>query len=91
MALYTCPICQKTVKNLREHTARMHKTPAPGESPAPAANPPESPPVKAEKFEITPPAPKAKTTYHCVDCGATVNRGQSPCPECGAELDWSGI
>ena len=30
-------------------------------------------------------------TYKCGDCGAVLNVGLSPCPVCGAKLDWSQV
>lgn len=83
---YICPICHIQVKDLKGHTARMHKG---------KTTPPKSPPkTKGKTLELKTPAKKETTEprgYHCIDCGAVVTKGQNPCPNCGAHLDWSSL
>ena len=31
------------------------------------------------------------TGFSCPDCRTALTFGQSPCPSCGAILDWSGV
>ena len=82
---YTCPVCHANVKDLKGHIARMHP-----ESPAPAKK------TTAKKLELAPqPKPKEEkpgsSGFHCIDCGQTLTRGQTPCPGCGHPLDWSRL
>lgn len=83
-ATFTCPTCNKVVRDLKAHTSRVHKPEALGASPAavPAGN---------QTLEIV--APKRKvdvSDYHCVDCGKPVTKGQEQCA-CGAVLDWRNV
>jgi len=83
-----CPICRQWFRDVKGHTARMHKgTPVP------------EPKVKAKgkgkTLELKTP-PKKETSepyarYHCIDCGAVVDKGQNPCPNCGHQLDWGSL
>jgi len=34
---------------------------------------------------------KMENEYECADCGESLKKGWKRCPNCGAELDWSGI
>jgi len=83
-ATYTCPVCNRIVKDLKAHTKRMH----------PGGDPPLEK-VKGKKLEFEVPKEKEKKEksqgYHCIDCGAGVSKGQTPCPSCGTQLDWSQV
>ena len=92
MPLYTCPICKKNVKNLKQHTKRMHPEsqdtiPEPGGDIEPGV------PQGNADLEIVAPADQgADTGYHCSDCGYHgINKGDQHCPNCGATLNWEGI
>lgn len=82
--MYICPECQKqlkTKKSLASHLANVHGK-KPGGSSEPSA---EVQTLTIEK----PGGPKAEGGFHCVDCGATLTKGQTPCPNCGVALEWS--
>lgn len=85
--IYTCPDCNVQVKGLAAHRARMHPD---------TAKP--TPKPKGKTLEIKPPPKKeelgpraADKGYHCVDCGGALSKGQTPCPACGARLNWGGL
>jgi len=96
MAEYTCPDCHKVVKDLKKHMQRIHKKPDAKETESnmtPAAESTESD-ENMENFEIVPPKKtndKESAKYHCVDCGAELTKNQTPCPGCGAGLDWGTL
>ena len=82
---YICPICHVQVKDLKGHTARMHP-----EKPKPEVK--VKPTGKTLEFKT--PLEKSlekaeKQGYHCVDCGGPLTKGETPCPGCGAHLNWS--
>jgi len=103
---YTCPHCQKIVKDLNAHIRRQHKEQA-AETPAVPVETTPPPPVpdepatvpapgKTKKLEfVNTPAQKKKPdepAYHCVDCGHDgIVKGTPACPECGCQLDWSVV
>lgn len=87
--MFTCPQCHKNVKDLKGHLARVHPEGTAEKTVAtkkPTGKKLELA-VKARPKEEKPAASK----YHCVDCGAAVTKGQTPCPSCGAGLDWSQV
>ncbi len=54
------------------------------------------PETKGKKLELKTPLKKSlekaiEQGYHCVDCGGPLTKGQTPCPGCGATLDWRGL
>lgn len=88
--MYSCPHCHKQVKNLKKHIKRMHPDQvAQGEQPEPK--------TKVKTLELDVPKKKKEEKaeapgYHCVDCGyKPISKGQNPCPNCGAHLDWSQV
>ena len=81
--MFVCPECHKQVKNLKQHQKRVHAGQAKEKPGAPAGN---TLTLKVEP-KTKPAAPPA-ALYHCVDCGETLTQGQTPCPGCGAHLDW---
>ncbi len=91
---YICPHCQKELKkkrSLETHIAKLHpdKIAALLPGPAPAKIPPAKQPSPETLKIETPPAPT--TSYHCIDCGTPLEKGQNPCPGCGRELNWGLI
>lgn len=101
---YQCPECQKilkTRKSLNRHLENQHQK---GVPPGPTGSPPgPAGPVvikvaqKPVKLEIKKPEFKKEPAqadargYHHIDCGGDLVRGQSPCPRCGKEIDWSQV
>ncbi len=87
---YQCPECKKnlkTKKSLKRHIETQHQS---KEEPKDKKN------IKV--LEIKAPKKKKPTTeetesggYHCNNCGATLTKGQDPCPACGEALNWEGI
>lgn len=45
----------------------------------------------AETLEIQAPPGADASTYHCVDCGGPLTKGQTPCPSCGKGMDWGAV
>jgi len=89
--LYVCPHCHKQVKDLKGHIARKHPEVATKEA-IQSTSVAKSTGKKLElDIKVKPKAPPAVTTYHCIECGNKVERGQNSCPQCGALLDWSQI
>jgi len=89
--IYMCPHCNVQVRYLKRHIARMHpetlKTKTKREA---------TPKTKGKKLELKTPLKKSlekavEQGYHCVDCGGSLTKGQTPCPGCGATLDWRGL
>lgn len=94
MGNFTCPVCKKKCKNLKMHTQIMH--PTSGGTPKTGKEKPakdvsmELP--ESQDFELTKPDKKTATAqYHCVDCGAPLTKGQTPCPGCGNPLEWGTL
>jgi len=88
--MYSCPHCHKEVKNLKKHLKRMHPDQVSRESPAQGTK------TKAKTLELDIKTKEKKekveeSGYHCVDCGGALTKGQTPCPGCGATLDWRGL
>jgi len=89
--MYSCPHCNKQVKNLKKHIKRMHpdqvkKEPAEKKTGLQfEVKKPKEPPKPKEPTE------PAASGYHCVDCGGPLEKNQAVCPNCGARLDWSAI
>lgn len=84
--MYSCPHCNKQVKNLKKHIKRMHPDKV-GQGEQPETK-------KGLQFEVKKPkepAEPAASGYHCVDCGGPLEKGQAVCSNCGARLDWSAI
>jgi len=81
---YKCDKCDKYFTSKKKKTDHERR-----------AHPATEQPNKPATLEVKPPAKKTKekpaTGYHCVDCGASVSKGQDHCPSCGAHLDWSQI
>lgn len=84
-----CPHCYKQVKDLKSHLARVHPDKVNKVEPKPAAKKLEIKVPKKEPEE--PEEPEVAKTYHCIDCGGALTKGQTPCPSCGATLDWSAL
>lgn len=89
---YNCPICHKNVKDLASHTKRMHESAPENPVPEPEEklNSESHPKQKAATLTIIKPQSRT-SSYHCVDCGAPVEKSQEQCPKCGASLDWSAV
>jgi len=87
---YTCPHCHKNVRDLAGHLKRVHPDQSGNQLAAEPTAEAESAPG-AENLTITPPAGAGAQVYHCVDCGKPVDKGQTPCPHCGAGLDWNAL
>lgn len=85
-AMFTCPICQKSVKDLKAHKARMHPAQT-SETAADAENQETSQELEVDTSGVD---TGSASAYHCVDCGGAVKKGQERC-SCGASLDWSLI
>ena len=86
-------------KKLADHERRVHAGAAPPVVKTEAKKlTPKTLKLKIKKKETPekkePPekkeTPEAKG-YHCVDCGGGLTHGQTPCPHCGATLDWSQL
>lgn len=88
MASYTCPHCHKNVKDLAGHIKRVHPDQT-GEGTGNGSDPAGE--TGAEALTLTAPAGADASQYHCVDCGKPVDKGRTPCPHCGAGLDWSAV
>jgi len=83
---YVCPHCQKSLKtkgSLGSHIAKLHSD----KSSAPVPDQ-ENQAAPTETLEIEAP-PEPTSGYHCIDCGAALDKGQTPCPGCGGEPNWS--
>jgi len=91
MATYTCPHCNKVVKNLKDHIRRMHPDAADTTDNAGDGDNNTTDDTGAETLEIEAPPGAAAGVYHCVDCGGPLTKGQTPCPACGAGLDWEAV
>ena len=82
---YTCPHCHRIVKNLTQHLKRMH--------PEIAGDTNETEDTSSgggnQNLDIKTPE-GATQAYHCADCGGPLTKGQTPCPGCGANLNWGG-
>jgi hypothetical protein len=97
-AVFTCPQCQKVVRDLAGHTRRLHAagpgSAGPGPDPVAAGQDPGPDPGPApEVLTVLKPTKHgaASVAYHCVDCGADFT-GQVPkCPGCGANFNWEGL
>jgi len=89
--MYVCPHCQKQVKNLKSHIKRVHPNETSEATPeaTPVKNPNQSQQAKAEAKEFKLNAPADNQTYKCGNCSAALDSEVSPCPHCGADLDWS--
>jgi competence CoiA-like predicted nuclease len=88
-ATFTCPVCNKQVRDLKAHKERMH---ADGQKPV-NETAPEEEEEEAEELEIDAEPEVVRgdaDKYHCVDCGNPVTFKQAKC-NCGASLDWSSI
>jgi len=86
---YTCPICHVQVKDLKGHTARMHPEKA---KPEPKSQPKSTGKTLELAVKTKPKKETEETKYHCVNCGyKPLTKGQTPCPGCGATLDWSQV
>lgn len=46
----------------------------------------KKPPVKKPASEKT-----ESINYQCLGCGASLSKGQTPCPACGEPLNWGDI
>jgi len=81
---YVCPHCNKAVRKLKQHIDTVHTD----------LKEPE-PKSKGQTLTLdikAKPEPKKEVGhYHCVDCGTGLNKGQNPCPGCGAMMDWSQV
>ena len=89
---YVCPHCHKSVKDLKSHIARLHPDQVDNKTQPEKTKPT----TKGKQLEIEKPETKTKEkesagAYHCLGCGATVSKGQNPCPSCGQALDWSQV
>ena len=89
--MYTCPKCHKQVKDLKSHLKRMHPGNEPKVDPVPEAAGKNLELVLKEKAESKLKDNEVAKGYHCVDCGAALSQGQTPCPNCGHSLDWSQL
>jgi rubrerythrin len=87
-------ICQKQVKDLKAHKARLHAEPPADQRPQPDN---EDKPINVvhhqkEKLSIAPPLHKEDNRdFHCVDCGAPFKGKPDKCTACGATFDWEAI
>ena len=96
---YKCPDCDKTFDTkdkLNRHKKRLHAAQNAGAADAtPAAQPDAAEQKQAktpETLAIKRPEPKTPPMgYHCVGCGGSIKKGVNPCPNCGAQLDWSKL
>ncbi|MBU0598700.1 MAG: hypothetical protein KKD44_26140 [Proteobacteria bacterium] len=82
---YTCPHCQKVVKDLKQHIRRMH--PDQGDHDQENDQEGQDFDVDTEDVETEEEAGK----YHCVDCGKSVPYKADTCPNCGTQLDWGAL
>lgn len=93
--MYVCPVCSKQIKHLKQHIARMHPEQAKTQRSHHKKPETATPATKGKKLELKTPAEivekPVKQGYHCVDCGGLLTKGQTPCPACGATLDWRGL
>jgi endogenous inhibitor of DNA gyrase (YacG/DUF329 family) len=89
-AMFTCPHCHKTVRDLKAHITRLHPD---IEAEAGAEAEAETSAEAAGRLEVKPPAGGAGEAagYHCIGCGQKLNKGQTPCPGCGEELAWESL
>ena len=100
--MYSCPYCHKQIKDLKSHIARVHPDKVDKQSQRGETSDKSDTPVILQEFKVKKPptsrtkkvikeeeTPEAK--YHCIACGGDISHGQSPCPHCGAELDWSQV
>ena len=94
---YKCSQCDKffpSVKKKTDHERRVHPKAETPITPVTESKLTPEPKVKGKTFEVKAPTKREKQetsqSYHCVDCGATVTKGQSSC-SCGATLDWSQL
>ena len=46
--------------------------------------------IEAQELDLKVPEMES-TRYHCNGCGSDLIEGQTPCPNCGEELDWSQV
>jgi len=84
--MFVCPYCYKQVKRLKDHLKRVH----PNETGTPKATPAPKATHKGKPFEVkVVKESKPKMAYKCGACGAALDGEISPCPSCGAELNWS--
>ena len=85
--MYQCKYCSKILKT-KKSLNRHEKEVCPGR---PKGE--ETPVVEVSTFEVKKPSPKTKETgeksYHHIDCGGPLKKGQTPCPACGQFVDWS--
>lgn len=87
--MYNCPECHKTLKNkhsLAEHMKRVHGNKPPEPKPEPKSKPESK--SQAKKFEVKV-EKEEKSTYKCGACDKGLDGEVTPCPHCGAELNWS--
>lgn len=82
---YVCKYCGKSLKSKK--SLKRHE-----EETCPERSKGEKPPVvKVSTFEVKKPPEKKPTSergYHHIDCGGPLEKGQTPCPTCGKEVDW---
>ena len=92
MANYVCPHCHKEVKHLNDHIRRMHPDKLDNPEPEPDTQDNDADLDTGEgTIDIQEPEGADSAPYHCVDCGSPLTKGQTPCPKCGADLDWSAV
>ena len=92
--LYKCPYCDKyfdTKRKLNRHIARVHPEAKEAE-PEVENDDDDDEELENDTFKIEKPAYiKEALEYHCLACGAPLNKGDNPCPACGAQLEWGAV
>lgn len=93
MATYVCDICQKQVKNLKDHKKRVHPVESEQSELGKKDEINQITKTKFRTLKLKTPKHKAvdEKTYHCAACGTKVTKGLNPCPGCGESLEWGGF
>ena len=99
-----CPHCGKEVKYLTKHIKRNHpdkvgeakkeeteveNNDKDKETNAETGDNQENP--KGETLDIKAPEDATSGDFHCIECGASIQKGTATCPNCRTSLDWSAV
>jgi len=91
---HRCAICHKSFTNLPNHMLLKHGQADGGGQGSPAGQAAELTAADLLGGGQGSPAGQASATvqaYACLGCGASVAKGENPCPKCGQQLVWDGI